>query len=115
MLLYTYFQKTNQVTRREYDEMLQEGVVFLNDVQVVGFQVEMKIGDLIEIRMPDGQIYKDKVKYIPGFAQKLVLFHKPKGYVCSKDDPHNKIIYDILPESRHKDFWYIGRLDKEST
>ncbi len=115
MLLYTYFQKTNQVTRREYDQMLQEGVVFLNDEQVVGFQVEMKIGDVIEIRMPDGQIYKDKVKYIPGFAPRLVLFYKPKGYVCSKDDPHNKTIYEILPESWHKDFWYIGRLDKDST
>jgi len=115
MLLYTYFQKLHQVSRREYDDMLQEGVIFLDDKKVTGFDTEIQIGDMIELQLPDGNMYKEKVKYFPGFAPKLVLFNKPKGYVCSKDDPHNKIIYDILPKSRLKDFWYIGRLDKHST
>ncbi len=37
------------------------------------------------------------------------------GYVVSKADKHNKTIYDILPERRHKELYYIGRLDKESS
>lgn len=44
----------------------------------------------------------------------IVLFNKPKGYAVSKADKHNKTIYDLLPASWQKDFYYIGRLDKES-
>jgi 23S rRNA pseudouridine2605 synthase len=45
--------------------------------------------------------------------QKLLLFNKPKGYVVSKSDPHNKTIYELLPPEFHS-YYYIGRLDKES-
>ncbi len=44
----------------------------------------------------------------------IVLFNKPKGYAVSKEDKHNKTIYELLPASRKKDFYYIGRLDKDS-
>ncbi len=115
MLLYTYFQKSKQVTRREYDDMLQDKVVYLNDVLVEDFKVEVKIWDTILIKLPKQGEFVETVKYLPWFAPKLVLFNKPKWYVCSKDDQHNKIIYELLPKSRLNDFWYIGRLDKYST
>lgn len=44
----------------------------------------------------------------------IVLFNKPKGYTVSKEDKHNKTIYELLPQSWQKDFYYIGRLDKDS-
>ncbi len=115
MLLYTYFQKTHQVSRREYQEMLQEGVIFLNKEAIENFDKEIEIGDVIELQLPDGNSFTETIKYFPGFTPKLALFHKPKGYVCSKDDKHNKTIYELLPESWLKDFWYIWRLDKDST
>ena len=43
----------------------------------------------------------------------LLLFYKPAGYVCSKSDPHNATIYEILPPE-YKHWYYIGRLDRES-
>ena len=48
------------------------------------------------------------------FKPVIVAFHKPKWYVVSKDDKFNKTIYEILPKSWKKDFYYIWRLDKES-
>jgi len=48
------------------------------------------------------------------FKPVIVTFNKPVGYVVSKDDKFNKTIYDILPSSWRKDFYYIGRLDKDS-
>ena len=42
-----------------------------------------------------------------------VFFHKPMGYVCSKQDAHNKTIYRLLGD-QYKHYYYIGRLDKES-
>jgi len=44
----------------------------------------------------------------------IVLFNKPKGFTVSKEDKHNKTIYELLPKSWQKDFYYIGRLDKDS-
>jgi len=44
----------------------------------------------------------------------IILFNKPLGYVVSKSDPHNKTIYDILPEWRENKYYYIWRLDKDS-
>jgi len=115
MLLYTYFQKAHQVPRREYQEMLKDGAIFLNKEVVEDFKKEIEIGDIIQLQLPDGNTFSETIKYFPWFTPKLALFHKPKGYVCSKDDKHNKTIYELLPESRLKDFWYIGRLDKDST
>ncbi|MDR2540706.1 MAG: hypothetical protein LBD11_02760 [Candidatus Peribacteria bacterium] len=43
----------------------------------------------------------------------LILFNKPRGYVVSKSDPHNKTIYELLPPE-FQSYYYIGRLDKES-
>lgn len=43
-----------------------------------------------------------------------MIFNKPVGYTCSKADPHNPTIYEILPEELRKKYYYIGRLDKES-
>lgn len=44
----------------------------------------------------------------------LIAFYKPVGYVCSKSDPHNKTIYELLPQ-QFQHYHYIGRLDKDST
>ena len=48
------------------------------------------------------------------FKPVIVAFNKPVGYVVSKSDKHNKTIFDILPSSWKKDFYYIWRLDKNS-
>ena len=48
------------------------------------------------------------------FKPVIVAFRKPVWYVVSKSDKHNKTIFDILPPSWRKDFYYIWRLDKNS-
>lgn len=46
-----------------------------------------------------------------------IVMNKPKGYVCSKDDPHNpKTIFDLVKSSHKKgNLNYAGRLDKDTT
>ncbi|GHV11266.1 pseudouridine synthase [Fibrobacterales bacterium] len=47
---------------------------------------------------------------IPEF--RLILFHKPKGIVCTQNDPDGKpTIYDILPQELHS-LQAVGRLDR---
>ncbi len=45
-----------------------------------------------------------------------VAVHKPKGLVCSNDDPHNAdTVFDLLPpELARLRFFCAGRLDKDS-
>ncbi len=48
----------------------------------------------------------------------LVLWHKPRGFVCSRDSREGPTIYDGLPKRwsrRHPPLTSIGRLDKETT
>jgi len=48
------------------------------------------------------------------FKPVIVVFNKPIWYVVSKNDKHNHTIYELLPKSWQKDFYYIWRLDKDS-
>jgi 16S rRNA pseudouridine516 synthase len=64
----------------------------------------------------DDQIYTvSDIKY-----PTTILLYKGKGLVCSTayDEPHSKIVYDILPEhfqNMHPILACVGRLDKDTT
>jgi len=49
-------------------------------------------------------------------SQKLLVLHKPKGYVVTRSDERGrKTVYDLLPSWAFDDGWMpIGRLDLES-
>ncbi len=45
-----------------------------------------------------------------------LMMNKPRGYVCSNDDPFNeKTVFDLLPKQFRKErLFCVGRLDKDS-
>ena len=50
-----------------------------------------------------------------GARCKVVLLHKPAGYVTATEDPVEKTVMELLPENmKHWDLKPIGRLDKET-
>ncbi len=45
-----------------------------------------------------------------------LMMNKPKGYVCSTDDPKSPIVLELLsPEYQKAELFSIGRLDKNTT
>ncbi len=79
----------------------------------------------------NGQVAQIGQKVVPGFdevkvegrrirlpraAPLTVAVHKPRGLVCSNDDPHNPgTVFDLLPpQLAHRRFFCAGRLDKDS-
>lgn len=112
--LLKYLQKTKDITRRDFTNMIKEEVIFVNWKKIESFQEKIKIDDTLKILLPDWKTFEEKISYIPVIKEKIVIFNKPKGYVVSKDDEFNKTIFEILPQSWKKDFYYIWRLDKES-
>jgi len=95
--------------------MIQEQVLFINDEPVTSFTEEVNVGDNIRILLPNKKKREQHIDKLPFSPPKVVLFNKPKWCVVSKDDPHNKTIFDILPERWRDELWYIWRLDKNST
>jgi len=114
MKLVTYLQKRHWVTRREFSDMLRSDVISINGALVGAFDAVILEWDKLVVTLENGQKFEETAM-TTFLRPKLVLFHKPKGCVVSKDDKHNKTIYEYLPDSWRKDFWYIWRLDKDST
>lgn len=88
-------------TRRGADELISQGVVFVNGEKAkLGQMIEEK--DHVEVRYRAG---KEK-KYI------YLAYHKPRGVVTHSADEGDEDIKDRLP---NKDVFPIGRLDKDSS
>ncbi|MCH6257231.1 rRNA pseudouridine synthase [Puniceicoccaceae bacterium K14] len=49
-------------------------------------------------------------------AKLTIALNKPKGFICSNDDPHNdRTVFDLLPkEFANQRLFCAGRLDKDS-
>lgn len=92
-------------SRREAERLIEEGKVLVNGVKIKTpvFFVE----DKDEVRVGKTVIKATGVV-------KLWAFYKPRGYLCTKQDPQGrKTIYDILPKALQNAL-YIGRLDFNS-
>ncbi len=114
MNITAYFQKTKSLARRQVVQMISEKAVKIDGRLVESLSQEVHMGQIITVTLLDWKIFEEKVEKLPIIKPKIVLFNKPKGYVVSKEDPHEKTIYELLPPSRKKDFYYIGRLDKDT-
>ena len=95
-------------SRRKAEDLIAQGVVTVNGK-------ETKLGDKCEST--------DKIE-VEGKPIKFdiddniyIVMNKPKGVVCSKDDPHNRVsVYGELKESDNRDnLFSVGRLDKDTT
>lgn len=103
------FLQQQWLSRRAITSFIDKGVLFLNGTLVESYGAEVKEGD--EVVCEDK---KWRCETTPDqIDSHLLAFYKPIGYVCSKSDPHNATIYEILPET-YNGWYYIGRLDRDS-
>jgi len=109
MHLLQFLQKKGYSRRKILDLILQEQIL-LNKKKVKNLKEPLVVDDAIEYQ---GTEFIVKNEDFQEEDQILILFNKPKGVVVSKSDPHNKTIYEILPQE-FQNFYYIGRLDRES-
>ena len=92
------------VSRRQADEVIEQGKVTVND-QPATLGQRVTTTDIIR--------YGNK----PLIAQthQLILLHKPVGYLCSRASQGGiPTIYELLPASLHH-LKPVGRLDKDSS
>ncbi|WP_082780804.1 pseudouridine synthase [Cephaloticoccus primus] len=96
-------------SRRAAEELIRQGEVWVNAARA-------ELGQKI---VPDTDKVTVRGKPVRATAPQprlTLAVHKPRGLVCSNDDPHNPAtIFDLLPRelARHR-FFCAGRLDKDS-
>ena len=91
-------------SRRACDAMVQEGRVEINGKTCLNPAQRVEPGDFVRA---DGKRVQEK-------ETNTVMFYKPRGYVCSREDELGRdTIYTILPTIL-KHLHHVGRLDRDS-
>ena len=91
-------------SRRKCDEIIQAGRVEVNGHPCVNLGTRVSPADHVRV---DGKRVSPKEPLV-------VAFHKPRGYVCTREDElGRRTIYDLLPESLRA-LHHVGRLDLDS-
>ncbi len=97
-------------SRRAAEQLIAQGEVLVNGRPAV-------LGQKIDPTADKVSVEGRQVRISSSAAQKItVAVHKPRGLICSNDDPHNpETVFALLPPklSGHR-FFCAGRLDKDS-
>lgn len=105
MRLNKYIALCTGVSRRAADRLIAKDQVIVNGTPAQLGQIIDEINDKIEL---------DRKLLLLPRSTSTILFHKPVGYICSRNGQGNATIYDILPKQYHH-LKPVGRLDKNSS
>jgi len=97
-------------SRRAAEELIRQGEIWVNAERATLGQKIRPATDKLTVR---GKPIRPSTAPQPRLT---LAVHKPRGLVCSNDDPHNPAtIFDLLPRelAQHR-FFCAGRLDKDS-
>ncbi len=93
-------------SRREADEIIKKGQIFVNGKKVINLGIKVSYSD--DVRYKGKKLTAEKKVYI--------LLNKPKGYVTTVEDPHaEQTVLDIIGDKCPERVYPVGRLDKETT
>ena len=104
--LYRALSKLGKASREEAKALILDGKIKVHGV-VEKNPHRMINPDRAHIEIAGQKAIKE--------SPRLILFHKPKGYLTTKRDPEGRpTIYDLLPEELFS-FHAVGRLDQNTS
>ena len=93
-------------SRREADDLIQQGLVMVNGVAVTELGTKIKREDVVE--------YKEQVVTLENKC--YILLNKPKDCVTTSDDPDGRLtVMDIVKNACKERIYPVGRLDRNTT
>lgn len=91
-------------SRRGVESIILEGRVRINGQVCTELGTQVEATD--EVMVDNRRVRPDKPL--------VIALHKPKGFVCTRDDEHaRRTIYDLVP-SKLRALAHVGRLDMDS-
>ena len=106
--LHKFIADSGLCSRRAAEALISQGEVWVNGRQSV---LGQKIVPGVDKVVVSGKVVRSTVQ-----PRLTLAFNKPRGLVCSNNDPHNpETVFSTLPrELAHLRFFCAGRLDKDS-
>ncbi|GAB4041710.1 hypothetical protein GCM10028774_50720 [Spirosoma jeollabukense] len=93
-------------SRREADELIAQGDIFVNGKVVTEMGYKVKEGDTVK--------YGTKVLNPERFV--YVLLNKPKDYITTTEDPEErKTVMELVADAGNFRMYPVGRLDRNTT
>ena len=108
--LQKYLARTGAGSRREVERWIRQGRITVDDKLAT---LGTKVSDDSLIVVDGKRISSSRSPKIPFRA---ILYHKPAGEICSRDDPKGRpSVFDQLPRLRNSRWVGVGRLDFNTT
>ncbi len=103
-----YLADMGVCSRRAAEAHIREGSITVNGKTA---QIGEKIEPGVDVVVFEGQKVRHRKQ-----SQVVFALNKPKGYICSNDDPHNdRTVFDLVPRDYQSlRLFCAGRLDKDS-
>ena len=101
-----YIANAGVCSRREADKLIASGEVKVNKDVITELGYKVKPGDKVYYK---GKLLKtEKLVY--------VLLNKPKGFITTTDDPHErKTVMELVKNACEERIYPVGRLDRATT
>lgn len=105
-----YLADCGYCSRRKAEQLIMEARVTVNGAVI---ELGSRVVPGSDVVVVDGQRVRMKQA---SEAKPVLLLNKPRGYVCTNEDPFaEKTVFDLLPiEWRNMRLFCAGRLDKDS-
>ena len=101
-----YIANSGICSRREADELIQQGMVRVNGDVVTELGTKIRPSD--NVKVEDRKVIPEKPVYI--------IMNKPKGYITTTDDPEGrKTVMELIDLPGKERIYPIGRLDRNTT
>ncbi len=101
-----YIANAGICSRRDADKLIEAGAVSVNGEVVTTMGYKVKPGDVVSY---GGEVLRSETK-------RYFLLNKPKGFITTVDDPHERHTVMMLVENCCKERIYpVGRLDRNTT
>ncbi|MFZ6011046.1 MAG: pseudouridine synthase [Bacteroidota bacterium] len=101
-----YISNSGVCSRREADELITMGLISVNGKTITELGYKVNPGD--EVRYEDKVLKAEKPVYI--------LLNKPKGFLTTTDDPHERnTVMHLVANAVKERIYPVGRLDRNTT
>ncbi len=107
MRLNKYIADSGLCSRRKADELIQEGKVKVNGLEVKEFGMQIEADALVEV---NGKVIR------PSTGERIyIMLNKPTGFITSvQDDRGRRTVFDLIDDMDERLF-PVGRLDYNSS
>lgn len=101
-----YIANAGVCSRRDADKLIESGVIKVNGKVVTELGTKIKPGDVVQ--------YNDQ--RLKGETLRYVLLNKPKGFICTLDDPQERrTVMELVRNACEERIYPVGRLDRNTT